>query len=378
MPLNAYGFSCVGDLINAEGESWRQCVRYLVQVQLQFFSSLESVEILRVFILAIWVEKACRPLHVPFVPCIEVALDRLCGGCGVCRRRVRKARCGGGSVSPRHWGRSRGDPHPDRSAESQASQKKLGHAQRKTLGNENSGVLLFERVEKMAEADFAAELEHELLLTSAPKTDFMRSIPTELVARILQHTPSNFLRTTAKYINQKFRAAANLEQTHRTTSALANALTKGFEADLKKNIIEETPQAKRIGTLATEIELQLRQSPRFKALYRQLQFNLKDPKNPQLRSKLLCRELLPPAVLKMSSIEMASAALQQKRSEWREVSKRKCIAPSFAGVTTNLYHCERCNSFETFIHRTRRAGQKQVDRVRTWATCKVCHDRWEV
>ncbi len=138
---------------------------------------------------------------------------------------------------------------------------------------------------------------------------------------------------------------------------------------------EPMPLTEIADTLEQELH---RSSVPFNALYRKLLFNLKDPKNPQLRTRLVRRELEPTALLSMSSHEMASSALQRQRSEWREEGKRRCISPGTYRITTSLYRCERCGCHETYVHQTIRAGRRHVDRTRTYATCLQCADRWEI
>ena len=117
----------------------------------------------------------------------------------------------------------------------------------------------------------------------------------------------------------------------------------------------------------------------FRLKFRPLVFNLGDPKNPQLRRKLLEGALSPSAMLQLTASDMASSALQRQRSEWREKRKRDCVRERpVKGFVTDLYRCDRCDCTRAAVHRAIRAGQKQVDRARTYATCTDCSHRWEV
>jgi hypothetical protein len=140
-------------------------------------------------------------------------------------------------------------------------------------------------------------------------------------------------------------------------------------------------QRERLDSLASELELALRAcvTATFRSKYRQLVFNLRDPKNPQLRKRLLTGELAPDALLQLSGRDMASVELQQQRSEWKKKRQRECVRERpVKGFVTDLYRCDRCDGTRAAVHRALRAGQRHVDRARTYATCTECNHRWEL
>jgi len=138
-------------------------------------------------------------------------------------------------------------------------------------------------------------------------------------------------------------------------------------------------ERERLDLLAFELELALRTCGAFRLKYRQLVFNLRDPKNPQLRRRLLTGELAPTALLQLSGHNMASVELQQQRAEWKKKRQRECVRERpLKGFVTNLYRCDRCDGTQAAVHRALRAGQRHIDRARTYATCVECSHRWEV
>ena len=115
---------------------------------------------------------------------------------------------------------------------------------------------------------------------------------------------------------------------------------------------------------------------------RSICFNLSDAKNPELRSRLLGGELSPAALVRLSSTEMAGEGLRKQRQEWHAMRLKCAVRPerslvAGSGYRCDLYRCDRCESRQTRVHRAIRAGQRQVDRARTYITCIVCNHRWE-
>lgn len=258
-----------------------------------------------------------------------------------------------------------------------------------------------------SEAELAAELAAELDLT-----DRLSLLPEEALCCIHRHLPAaaqaSFARACVLLRNasraQRAMAAAELRE--RTRALLLESLRAGFEADNT-----HYPHS----ALAA-VALQLDDCSAKKC--RQLASNLKDPKNPevrsvgacpslcprahdrggratpasrcappdpprtQLRQRLLSGALKPSALLQLSAQELASASLQQQRSEWH--AKRMRMHEHHArlryntdGYTSDLYRCDNCHGVTTRIHRVVRAG-RSVDRARTVATCIECAHRWEV
>ena len=118
---------------------------------------------------------------------------------------------------------------------------------------------------------------------------------------------------------------------------------------------------------------------------RSICFNLSDKKNPDLRGRLWQGGLTPAALVRLAPTEMASSRLRAQRDEWhaKHLWRRpdgSCLirAERVLGMRCELYRCDECGSKQTRVHRTVRAGQKQVDRARTYATCVDCSARWEV
>ena len=264
--------------------------------------------------------------------------------------------------------------------------------------------------------DFAAALEACMASDEDDEAeegeDLLTTLPDDCLLRILRFLPHASLLTTAlRSVNKRFGDAVAAEGVSRTRDRLKQSLEAGFAADIRRSEgggggsssssaagssggggsssdVDMTPPPPppapphgRLDELASALELALRTcgGATFRLKFRPLVFNLGDPKNPQLRRKLLDGALSPSAMLQLTASDMASSALQRQRSEWREKRKRDCVRERpVKGFVTDLYRCDRCDCTRAAVHRAIRAGQKQVDRARTYATCTDCSHRWEV
>jgi transcription elongation factor S-II len=83
-------------------------------------------------------------------------------------------------------------------------------------------------------------------------------------------------------------------------------------------------------------------TPGYKAKFRQLHFNLKDDKNPDLRRRVLEGAIMPDVLIALAPEELASDA---KREENQKIRERKLFdaAPSAAKqATTDQFQCGKC------------------------------------
>lgn len=83
-------------------------------------------------------------------------------------------------------------------------------------------------------------------------------------------------------------------------------------------------------------------TPAYKAKFRQLHFNLKDDKNPDLRRRVLEGTILPDVLITLAPEELAS---DLKREENQKIRERKLFdaAPSAAKqATTDQFQCGKC------------------------------------
>ena len=201
--------------------------------------------------------------------------------------------------------------------------------------------------------------------------DGLLQLPPELLARVLAYASFqqlSSLRQTCRALD----SAAAEEAVTRTRRRLGEALATGFKADGLS-----VPAAK-LAEVSARLETALCLQKRPKK-FRQILFNIRDAKNPEIRGGLLSGAISPEALLRMGAKDMACSALQQQRSEWKQKEKKRCIRPDWReSMPKSTSHiCESCGGNVTRVHRVRAAGRMAVDRVRTYATCVSCNARWE-
>ncbi|KAG1679637.1 hypothetical protein FOA52_006154 [Chlamydomonas sp. UWO 241] len=81
---------------------------------------------------------------------------------------------------------------------------------------------------------------------------------------------------------------------------------------------------------------------KYKAKYRTLGFNLKDPNNPDLRSKVLHGEIPPEILVNLSSDELGSNERRQDNSKIREHMKNEAVRSNNAQASTDMFQCGKC------------------------------------
>ncbi|GAB0199576.1 transcription elongation factor A protein 3 [Grus japonensis] len=70
--------------------------------------------------------------------------------------------------------------------------------------------------------------------------------------------------------------------------------------------------------------------------------NLKDPKNPSLRRKVLCGAILPSLIARMTAEEMASDELKELRNAMTQEAIREHQMAKTGGTVTDLFQCGKC------------------------------------
>lgn len=112
-----------------------------------------------------------------------------------------------------------------------------------------------------------------------------------------------------------------------------------------------------------------------KAKYRSLMFNLKDPKNPDFRRKVLLGDVKAERLVNMSTAEMASDERKEQTKKLEEKALFDCERGNESKATTDQFKCGRCGQRKTTYYQmqTRSADEPMT----TYVTCTNCHNRWK-
>jgi len=116
-------------------------------------------------------------------------------------------------------------------------------------------------------------------------------------------------------------------------------------------------------------------TPGYKAKFRQLHFNLKDDKNPDLRRRVLEGGVAAEELIEMAPEELASDA---KREDNQRIRERKLFdaAPySAKQATTDQFQCGKCRQRKcTYYQMQTRSADEPMT---TFVSCLNCNNRWK-
>ncbi|KAL2555937.1 Transcription elongation factor TFIIS [Forsythia ovata] len=112
-----------------------------------------------------------------------------------------------------------------------------------------------------------------------------------------------------------------------------------------------------------------------KMKYRSIMFNIKDPKNPDFRRKVLLGQFEPLAILELTPEEMASDSRQMQNEKIKQKALFECERGGAPPASTDQFTCGRCKKKETTYYQlqTRSADEPMT----TFVTCVNCNNRWK-
>ncbi|XP_072370202.1 transcription elongation factor A N-terminal and central domain-containing protein isoform X2 [Scyliorhinus torazame] len=144
-------------------------------------------------------------------------------------------------------------------------------------------------------------------------------------------------------------------------------------------------------SIAKEIEqfihtLHLKNDKRYKACIRSKIANLKNPKNPHLRQKILSGEVTPQMFAEMSVMDMANEELKQQRASYTTSGLQDHQLPhSLEGTKTNKIRCRRCERFNCTVTAIARGTLfipgwvcygNPDEQMMTFVICNECGEKW--
>jgi len=113
----------------------------------------------------------------------------------------------------------------------------------------------------------------------------------------------------------------------------------------------------------------------YKAKFRQLSFNLKDPKNPDLRRSVSDGVIDPATLVEMSPEELGSAERRLTNEAIREHATNEAVRGQKKEASTDAFKCGKCKQRKCTYYQlqTRSADEPMT----TFVTCVNCDNRWK-
>ncbi|EOA93842.1 Transcription elongation factor A protein 1, partial [Anas platyrhynchos] len=103
--------------------------------------------------------------------------------------------------------------------------------------------------------------------------------------------------------------------------------------------------------------------------------NLKDAKNPNLRKNVLCGNIPPDKLAKMTAEEMASDELKEMRKNLTKEAIREHQMAKTGGTQTDLFTCGKCKKKNcTYTQVQTRSADEPMT---TFVVCNECGNRWK-
>lgn len=154
---------------------------------------------------------------------------------------------------------------------------------------------------------------------------------------------------------------------------LATALVKTISegVDIQKSEIIK---------LAVEIEVELLKvhngvSVPYKNKFRQLHFNLKNDKNPDLRRKVVIGDITSDILLELTAEELASDIQKEETAKIREKKLFDSAPSSAKQATTDQFQCAKCKERKcTYYQMQTRSADEPMT---TFVSCLNCNNRWK-
>ncbi|XP_052173275.1 transcription elongation factor TFIIS [Diospyros lotus] len=112
-----------------------------------------------------------------------------------------------------------------------------------------------------------------------------------------------------------------------------------------------------------------------KVKYRSIIFNLKDPKNPDFRRKVLLGQVKPERLADIAPEEMASDERQRENKQIKDKALFDCERGGPPKATTDQFKCGRCGQRKCTYYQlqTRSADEPMT----TFVTCVNCNNHWK-
>jgi hypothetical protein len=172
----------------------------------------------------------------------------------------------------------------------------------KDMASSSGSVSAQQAEDDQAWAEAWEEMEEELESEQEAAPAYILLLPQEILDRVLGLLSHSTLVNAVFRVNVRLSRASAAESRTRTQTRLLDALVAGFGGAAEAT-------RPRLSLLATQLEKALASagSARYQSKFRQLVFNLKDPKNPDLRARLLSGAIGTADLLRLTAQQVAAA-----------------------------------------------------------------------
>ena len=160
----------------------------------------------------------------------------------------------------------------------------------------------------------------------------------------------------------------------RTSELLAEAIAQAIGAPDVYASVEDVAQT----AIAIENAMHAQWSDtgkEYKAKFRQLSFNLKDPKNPDLRRSVADGLISHAVLLDLSPEELGSDERRNSNAKIREHATNEAVRGQKKEASTDAFKCGKCKQRKCTYYQlqTRSADEPMT----TFVTCVNCDNRWK-
>ena len=142
----------------------------------------------------------------------------------------------------------------------------------------------------------------------------------------------------------------------------------------------ESVDAKKLASIVDQIENSMTAKwpsggKDYKAKVRQLAFNLKDAKNPDLRTNLATGEISAGVLIDLSPEELGSNERRNANERIRELAEWEAVRGQQQEASTDAFKCGKCKQRKCTYYQlqTRSADEPMT----TFVTCVECGNRWK-